>query len=193
VRIPSRDLVLAGVLHCPSKEVETSAWQAHLVKHPLGIQAIARSAGRSPWSTEGWDKLDPPVITEAQRGALVRSISALSSGKLRCEVPELRGKKSGSNPDQPACYACRPPIVFQCERLCAGLGARYAAVTQELLAELAGEAGISISRDAFLRRMYALFRAPADVAGLSVLTFGVDGRRRASAIARMNRLDGVRS
>lgn len=196
MKLPSRDFLLVGGLACPNSEIDRGVWQEHVVKHPLGVHAIARSFGRDPWTDEGWDKLEPPVVTEEERVNLVRDIAALAEGKLRCEVPEFRGKKAGASLERLACRDCQPPVVARCEKLInapAGVGVRYTNVTEDLLKELSGENGVQVEAARFHQVLHRLWRSPEKLAGALVLTVGLDGRRAARPVVRISREDGVRA
>jgi hypothetical protein len=196
MKLPARDFLLAGDLVCPSSEIVRSVWQDHVVKHPLGVHVIARSSGRDPWTDEGWHLLQPPVVTEAERAGLVHDIASLVEGKLRCEVPELRGRKAESSGHNLACSDCQAPIVVRCEKLLnapGGVGARYASATESLLEALSGENGLKIEAARFHHALLRLWRSPEKLAGAVVLTVGLDGRKGAVPIVRISRDDGVRA
>jgi hypothetical protein len=196
MKVPSQDYALAGGLVCPVHEVDRGVWQEHVVKHPLGVQALAKSEGVAAWNQEGWDRLEPPAVTEGARAELVSLIAALSEGTLRCAVPELRGKKSGSDPERLACRDCQAPIVVRCEKLLhapGGVGERYRSVTEDLLAGLTGDAGVAIAAEKFHAALRGMWRTPEKLAGAIVLTVGLENRRGARPIARISRYDGVRT
>lgn len=196
MKVPSKDVRLAGGLVCPPNEVDRAVWQEHVVKHLLGVNAIARSGGRDPWNVEAWDRLEPATVTEGERVDLVRAIAALAEGKLRCEVPELRGKKAGSDPERLACHDCQPPVVVQCDRLlngAGGVGERYRGVTESLLAEVGVDAGVQVPALSFHQTLHRLWRTPEKLVGAVVLTIGLEDRRAARPVARISRHDGVRA
>jgi hypothetical protein len=196
VRLPSRRYELPEGLVCEAIEIQREAWQAHVAKHPLGVWAIARSGRQDAWNAEGWDRLEPPVVTAEQRETLLQKIRGLSEGSLRCEVPELRGKVRGSNPDRLACYDCKAPVIVRCEASLGtadGPGPRYAAVTEQLLAAAEGEALVSTGRAALTMALHRLWQSPHTWKGLIVLSAGVDDRQGAQPIVRITRADGVRA
>jgi len=196
MKLPSQDVLLAGGLVCPTNEVDRAVWQEHVVKHLLGVNAIARSGGRDPWTVEAWDRLDPATITESERVDLVRGIAALAEGKLRCEVPELRGKRAGSDPERLACRDCQPPVVVRCDKLLngpGGVGERYRGITESLLAHLAVHEGVQVPALTFHQALHRMWRTPEKLAGALVLTIGLDDRRAARPVARISRGDGVRA
>jgi hypothetical protein len=196
MRLPSREYALPGGLVCPIDEVKREIWQEHVVKHPLGVQAIARSAGRDPWNQEGWDVLEPPALTDSDRTALVGAIAELREGKLRCEVPELRGKKVVSNPARLACRDCQPPVVVRCQKLLnapGAVGERYRDVTESLLRQLSDDDGVQVSVGAFDTALFKALAMPAKLTGVVVLMVGLDDRRATLPIVRINSHNGVRA
>jgi hypothetical protein len=195
MRVPSQEYALAGGLKCLPREVPLGAWLDHVVKHALGVRSIARSEGRDPWHHEGWDRLDPPVVNDADRTTLAAAIGALTEGKLRCEVPELRGKKRGSAPDRLACYECQEPILGRCAKLVAtsGVGDRYRATLEDLLRELSVDGGVQVGRAAFHTAARRFYRTPERIDGVVLLSLGVDDRRSRTPIVRISRSDGVRA
>lgn len=196
MKVPAADIRLAGGLVCPSDAVDRAVWQEHVVKHVLGVHAVARSHGRDPWTYEGWTQLDPPTVTELERADLADQIASLAEGKLRCGVPELRGKQKGSNADSLACRDCQAPIIVRCEKLInvpGGVGDRYRNVTDTLLGALSEETGLQIPRPDLLRALHRHWQAPERLDGAVVLTVGVEDRKGTWPIARINRSDGVRA
>lgn len=196
MKLPSQEFLLSGGLVCPTNEVDRAVWQEHVVKHPLGVNAIATSGGRASWNLEGWDRLEPPTITESERVELVREIAALADGKLRCEVPEFRGKKAGSDPDSLACLTCQAPVVVRCDKVLNGpakVGERYRDVTESLLAQLTVEAGVQVTVATFHEALHRLWRTPEKLTEAVVLTVGLDARQAVHAVARISRGDGVRA
>ena len=196
MKLPSRDFLLAGGLVCSARDVDRAVWQEHVVKHLLGVGSIAISRGRDAWNHEAWDRLDPAAVTERERVDLVRGISALAEGKLRCEVPELHGKKRWSDPERLACGECQAPIVVRCDKLLngpGGVGERYRAVTESLLRQLAGEDAVQITAPRFENAVHRHWRTPEKLAGALLLAVGLDNRRATLPIARINRGDGVRA
>jgi hypothetical protein len=80
VKLPSVPVIeLPGGYRWVQHSIEDKAWQAHLVKHPLGIDALRRQKGL-PWNNEGWDRISPPAIHRGDARA----------ARLRCVVAELR-------------------------------------------------------------------------------------------------------
>lgn len=196
MRLPNRDYVLEAGLLCPSTSIEQRNWQAHVVKHPLGVGAIARRAGRDGWNTEGWDALEPPVVTERTRERLVGAIANAAQPGQRCGVPELRGRRGGSDPMRLACHDCAPPLLQACDELvnpADGVGTRYADVTEQLLSAVAQGAGVEVSRQDFVRVVHSLWRSPDRLRGLIVLTVGLDPRAARVPVVRLSRDDGVRA
>lgn len=193
MKLPSREYSLPEGLRCPVQEIHRANWQAHLVRHPLGVLTLARGGGREGWNREGWDELVPPVVTGAEREALVKKITGLGQGTLRCRVPEFRGKR-GSDPDKVACYDCPPQVAVPCEGILnGGVGPRYAAVTEALLAAV--EAGVAVvhTREVVTRALSRLWNAPDRWQQLVLLTVGMDDRQGMHPIVRITRADGVRA
>ena len=73
-----------------------------------------------------------------------------------------------------------------------GVGGRYAAATEELLTALEEGEGAAIPPAQLHRVIQTLWRAPERLAGLVVLSVGLDARGL-RPIARISRADGVRS
>ena len=65
MKLPSSTRTLPCGLTCPPADIEPGAWQAHLLKHPLGFGSLITYPDRKPWNAEGWDRLEPAIITEA--------------------------------------------------------------------------------------------------------------------------------
>ncbi len=190
--LPSRDLTLTGGLRCAPAVVTPAVWQEHLMKHPLGVHAIASTRGTAAWNREGWDTTTPPVVAESERADLVRAIGGLSSGKKRCEVPEIRSTGAWSDLRELACKSCPAVLATPCAQLCLEIGTRYAAVTEELLLAVVEGAGVCVTRGALSTAVFSMWRTPEKLVGLTVLTFGLEKRRRDRPLARLNRHDGVR-
>ena len=176
--------------------LDRANWQAHLIKHPMGVNAIARSAGREPWNQEGWDRLVPPVVTAAERTQAVEAIASLRHESARCEVPEFQGRRKGTNPENVACTKCRAELVDACFGILGGqvqVGQRYATVTEELVdAVTAGRCAQLGKRKLFLA-LFSLWQKPEALRGLCVLRFGLDQKSGRSPIVRISRSDGVRT
>ncbi len=188
MRLPSVPaLDLPGGYRWAQREVEDHVWQAHLLKHPLGINAIRRTPSL-PWNDEGWDTLDPPPIIEASRMALASEISTITADKKRCEVRELRG--GGSNSTRLECYACEPPILSRCRDRVAkeALPARYAAETERLVRAVSD--GVEIKRKSLSLRLLAALKRPHIWDGLVVMSVGFE---RKTPVVRVSDADGFRT
>lgn len=189
IRIPTRGVALPGGLRCAPGEVRVAAWQAHLLKHPLGIAAMRNER---PWNHEAWDVTTPPVVTQEQRERLSGRIVALDPGGDRCQVRELRGARS-LEPEP--CYRCQPPLLHQCAALldeADGVGRRYAAVIDALLAEVAEDRATVVPRLDLTRRLIGATRRPAWIEGGTVLAVGIEGRHPRPTV-RVARGDGTRA
>ena len=189
--VPSGALALAGGLRCSPREVPLAVWQAHLVKHPLGLDALR--SGR-PWNNEGWDTTTPPAVTAEARVRLVERIQALEDGSRRCGVREFRGGHTPAAPEDP-CYRCASPLQPRCAAILdepEGVGRRYAAVTAALLGEFAEQCAIEVPRLALSYRLTAGLRHPSWIEAGLILAAGVEGRKPA-AMVRIARGDGTRA
>ena len=188
IMIPSQAVSLAGGLRCVPREVQLAAWQAHIVKHPLGVDAVRQGAA---WNREAWDSTRPAVVTAEQRAELTSGIQALGDATSRCGVRELRGGRTPAAPKEP-CYVCEPPLLAQCAGLLdgAGVGPRYAAATEALLRELAADRALEVPRPELSRRLIARLRHPAWIEAGLVLAVGLEHRQ---ALVRIAKGDGTRS
>lgn len=182
--LPSREIRLPGGYRWAPGAIEPRVWQAHIVKHPLGVYAL-REISR-PWNHEGWDALDPPVVNEAQRARVVAAISELGDKKQRCEVAELRGKRSASR--QMECMECEPPLIGSCARVLEadGVGARYAEVAESIVSAAAG--GELVPRRALTKVLMKGLTSSALWHGLVVMSVGLT---KVGNVARFARADGT--
>jgi hypothetical protein len=174
--------------------VAPDVWQAHLVKHPLGVSALR---SRQPWNHEGWDATTPPVVTADGREQLVRRILALGQGGERCEVREFRDGRTPEAPKEP-CYRCPPSLLSLCSAVLGepdGPGRRYAWVIEALLAEVAEDRATVVPSAEVSARLLKGLARPAWIEAGTVLAVGVldggDGKPR--AVARIARGDGTRA
>lgn len=189
IRIPTRGVALPGGLRCAPGEVRVAAWQAHLLKHPLGIGAVRNER---PWNHEAWDVTTPPVVTQEQRERLSGRIVALDPGGDRCQVRELRGARS---PEAEPCYRCQPSLLQQCAVLldeADGVGRRYAAVIDALLGEVAEDRAMVVPRPQVFGRLFRGLTRPAWIEAGIVVAVGVEGRSLAPTV-RIARGDGTRA
>lgn len=192
MNLPSTDIALAGGLTCPAAVIPRAQWIAHVVKHPLGLTALARSR-TNEWNGEGWDRLSPPVIAVAARDAVVHDIASLEIRGARCGVPEFQSARDASDLDRLACLTCPAPLAEQCERVLEETSRAYATVIQSLLEGFVAEAAIAVRREEFSRRLMRALARRQPWTSLSVLTVGLDDRSKSSVIARISRGDGVRA
>ena len=188
--LPETEITLGGVLRCSRHEIAAGVWQAHVVKHPLGRDALCRSGNTAPWNGERWDALTPPVVTEEQRAALVETIRALGTDQQRCGARELWGKASKSAKEP--CYECGEPLVNLCfKKLNAAgtVGKAYAEQTEALLRSFSD--AVTVPRKALWARLMGFLRTPEKLEGLSVLHVGLDRGSGSKPIARASGHDGV--
>ncbi len=190
ILVPSRAVTLPAGLVVHPQAIDLGAWQAHLLKHPLGVSAVR---DRAPWNAEGWDATAPPVVAPAQRESVAARIVALEPAGERCAVRELRGARS---PVAEPCYVCPPPLIHHCAAIldeAGGIGRGYAAVIEAVLAEVAAPEAVAVPRAELAKRLIAGLRQPAwieagTVLGVGLLTFPGGP----AAVARINRADGTR-
>lgn len=188
--LPKSEIALGGVLRCPRREIEVGPWQAHVVKHPLGGHWLRRCAGKAAWNAEGWDRLEPPVVTEVDRASLLASIQGFATETQRCGARELWGKPPKGD-DEP-CYACKAPLVKQCEKVvnaAGAVGAVYADRVEMILRSFSD--AVQVSKKDLGARLMAFLRAPEKLEGLSVLHVGLDRGEGNKRIARISGHDGV--
>jgi hypothetical protein len=193
MKVPSTHLRLAGGLNAPVQEIRPEVFQAHLVKHVLGIAYVAK---KLPWQREGWHVLDPQVVNESSRTSVMGLLMAMRHAGASCAVPEIAGTRGRSDPDDLACYRCGGGLALECQRISSagdGPGARYTAVTEALLAALSEPNAIAVRRAQFSNALVPLWGKPDTLASLVVLTVGVADRNARQAVARVTREDGVRA
>lgn len=193
MRLPTKTVALPRGLTCPSRLVPRDVWLAHLVKHPLGIEAASRLGGKGVWNGEGWDRLTPPVVGTDERAALVRNIADLEVDEQHCGVPEFRRGRKASDLDDLACYRCPETLAAQCSWVLDAPSRAYAAVIDSLISGFEEPATAVVSRLGLTTRLIKLISRPASWAALTVLSVGLDDRSRSNRIARISRADGVRA
>lgn len=190
MKLPSSSRTLPCGLACPQADIEPAVWQAHLLKHPMGFGSLISYSGQRPWNAEGWDRLEPPVITESRREALVKAIASLAG----CRFPEIRGG-TGSDPDELPCYQCPGKSLAECQRLLGTgeplVGKGYADVALSMIESLSSDTAIAVDRAAVCQRAISLWRTPEALTGLTVASAGLDHKDR--PILRASRYDGVRT
>jgi hypothetical protein len=202
VKLPDRDIVLAGgKLVCPAYPVPRDNWQAHLVKHPIGLRGIVSNPRATDWNREKWDEVAPPVITPAQRTSILGCMRAPSFGGTGCALPEINGTRGRTDLTAMACYDrtfCPGSLIASCETLLnptTGLGDRYADVAKEMLDRLTDPDAVEVNRsdlnDVFsgiCRRATSL----ADLTNVLVLSVGTP-LAFGAPVASISRGDGVRA
>lgn len=195
MKLPATDLMLEGGLRCAAYEVDAKTWQAHVLKHPLGVhRRVALDGKPLPWNCEGWETLVPPVITAGRRDHLIARIASLGIGGLACEVPEVRRRRVASSQTEIECYDCGPPLVAACASACRddAVSGSYAETIVRLLTGMQEGAAVVVERARLTRTLLRMFRAGLDAfRELTVLTVGV-ADRGSQPIARLSRGDGVR-
>lgn len=169
--------------------VRVSAWQAHVLKHPLGLRAI-RELG-ADWDYEGWANTTPPVVDAPQRERLFRIARDLSTAAQPCGVPEVFDAPAPRESEDPECYACGGPLVGRCfsQFLTEGVSRAYAAVTEDVVVSLGD--GTFVDRRKLARTLQRGVKRPEVWRELVVMTAG---RLTRSGIEgfRLTRGDGVR-
>jgi len=195
MKLPDSPQVLPGGLVCRPKEIARGVWQAHLLKHPLGIGALIDHDGEAPWNLEGWDQLEPPAITQARRDEIVEALGGMGGQGSACRLPEIRGLIE-SDKDHLPCYGCAGNALDTCEMLL-GTGEaprvaqEYLRVTLELLASVDSVRGKVVARAEFCRKVTSLWRSPDKLVGLTVAHAGT--LANGVAILWITRFDGVQS
>lgn len=185
--VPSVEVALPGGIRCVPRAVAAPPWQAHVLKHPLGVNGVRRARSIDAWNGERWDATTPPVVDPAVRRETQAKIAALGDSRQRCAVPEVRGKVGQAA--EPECYACGEPLVLGCARLLADVGDRYAAVIDELVRSVSD--AVTVPRAQLTSLLYARTRTPELWADLVVLSTGKPPRSQ-GWIVRISRGDGVR-
>jgi hypothetical protein len=187
--VPSRNYAVKGGFSFPAREIDLKVGQARVLKHPFGVgDALGR-----PWNREGWDRLEPPVITPSERQTLLAQIASLHVGGHRCAHPEVRGKPAEST-SRFACYECPHLLAARCESLVGpGVGERYAEVTEQLLAAVSGDAAVPVPRARYSEVLHRYWREPEQLNGLVVLAVGKEKGQPRLPVAVIIRADGVRA
>lgn len=194
MKVPSRAFALPARLRIEPREVDSTAWQAHVVKHPFGMGALMHANGGRgrAWNLEGWDGLTPPVITGELRRARVAAIQALAVDGASCQLGRLHRESYGG--EAPVgwqkCYECQRALAGACAESTADIGGRYRDVVDETLASIADEQGLVVSQLVLARLITPKARRP-DLNGLVVLTAGLIAGGTMPGV-RVHRWDGVR-
>jgi hypothetical protein len=194
VKLPARDYMLVGGVSCPSATIDAPVWQAHVVKHPLGVHGQLHGAKPAPWNLEGWDQTVPPVMAAESRPKLAAAIGTIWRDSAGCGVPELTGGTAQGTDVQATCKACPRGVLAQCDRLCNEeypVGRLYASATESLLADVEEGAGAVVTREAVTTAVMKRLGKPSAWDGLTVFTVGVAKSDRRTPIARILRADGL--
>jgi hypothetical protein len=191
MRIPREALQLPGGLSCVVAEVEPRVTSAHVVRHPLGVDAERDRVG-SAWDREGWGELAPAAISNEARTRLFRTLASLSVHGAGCGVPEVSGARDIRDQQQIECSACPTPLARRCETELHDVVDVYVARTTELLEDLA-TSSVWVPRLAMIRVLAGRLRTAEPWTPLATLSVGFDARTRERPIARVSRTDGLRT
>lgn len=186
--LPSQAVDLPGGYRWAPQLVTVNAWQAHLLKHPLGLRSTRRLG--AIWDYEGWTKTTPPVVDADMRDGVFEQIRALSAGGQPCGVPEVFGVASQSDPDRPECYSCPQPLVDRCAEVLKkeNLSARYAQETEAVVSALRD--GVILKRKQLTHVLYTGVKRPEVWRDLVVMSRGA--MKAGGEGLRITRGDGVR-
>ncbi len=191
MRIPREALQFPGGLSCVVAEIESRVTSAHVVRHPLGVDAERDRVG-SAWNREGWSDLAPSAVSHEARARLFRALASLSVHGAGCGVPEVTGAR-GLRDQQPIeCSQCPMPLARRCEAELQDVVDAYVARTTELL-EALGTSSVWVPRVAMIRALASRLRTAEPWAPLATLSVGYDARTRERPIARVSRTDGLRT
>lgn len=192
MKVPRRSHTLTGLIDCPSREVEPQVFQAHLTKHVFGTGVVRGTVsardGSGGWGYEGWSRLQPAVITDDVRRALVERVLSLEVLGSTCGATDLQHESwspERRRPDSP-CRDCGSELARECEQVTQDVGLRYAQLVDELLEPLRRDKGLLVPRAELDVR---LTEPLPD--GLVVLSAGALGSTGQPGV-RISRLDGVR-
>jgi len=193
MKVPARTIELPGGLRCPAYDVAQAPWLAHVVKHPLGLGAVAGRPPGTPWNREGWGTLALPVIDPAERDRLARNIAGLDVDGHQCAIPEMRGAPGASDPDRLACYVCPHTLASQCAWVLDDVSKAYASVTTSLVEAFDAASSVAVPRASMFKTLARKLPRYDAWASLSLLSVGLDARQGSRQIARISRADGVRA
>lgn len=191
VLVPAQEVRLPGGLVCRPREVDVGVWQAHVVKHPLGLGALWRGG---VWNEEGWDRGPAPAIGNAEREAQIAAMRALDTNS-RCGVRELRGGNTPVAPKEP-CYVCEAPLVVRCSQVLqapGAIGSRYRETLEAMLCAVADGESIVVPRLELAKRLMASLNRPGWLEQGLVLAVGSEGTgKNVVPMVRIARGDGTR-
>lgn len=152
MKIPSRSHQLAGLVDCPSREVEPRMFQDHLTKHVFGagvIRGSVHTRGEVPqWDHEGWSRLEPAIITAEMRRDLVHRVLSLDVLDASCDATDLHHEvwSPATATDRIPCRECSADLARMCEDTTRDVGRRYAQLVDDVLDPLRRRNGVVVSR-----------------------------------------------
>lgn len=191
ILVPSRTVTLPGGLRCASHTVPLAAWQAHVIKHPLGVNAIRK---RAPWNLEAWDATAPPVVTDTVRAAVIARIQGLETASSKCGVRELRGGRTPlERGDKEPCYLCPPDLLPRCGVILGepgGVGVGYAQAIDTLLHGVSETQAIEVPRLELMGKLASSLRRPGWIEAGLVAAVGMIGAPLVPGV-RIARGDGA--
>lgn len=195
MRIPSRQWRFAGDLHADPLVVAPPELQRQLVRHPFGMSALMAAtagSGARRWNDDGWDRLEPPVITIERRREAVAAIGTLEADQAVCRLPRLHKEEYGGEVPAgwEACLTCPVALAAACAAVTQDVATAYRLVIDETLRLLAGDAGKLLPR-VKLRALLTPLATADYLAGLAIMTVG-RAPIASTPIVRINRWDGVR-
>jgi hypothetical protein len=175
------------------RDVDTRAWQAHVLKHPLGLGSLYGLGGLSGvrrWNAEGWDTTEPTTISVEERTALTKRIGELQVNGVRCAADRLEHLEYGGESPyrEVPCYNCLAALAALCRASTQPLGDRYAGWLSRALESLAD--GVEVPRKDAAKRLFLDARRP-DAELPLVLSTGLLANQDRGA--RINAPNGVRS
>lgn len=192
MRVPSHQRVVAPGLVFRAVDVAPLVVHRHVMKHPVGLGSLYGPRPRSGvrhWDQEGWNEVEPVVLTRDDRRDLVRRIREFDLDGLRCAAALLVLEQHARDQVEEAlpCDACPARLAERCSEETTTLAERYVSHVQQALDALTRAA--EVDRLELTRRVFGalVHRRPFPQAVLSVglLPAGDAG-------IRINTADGVR-
>jgi len=163
--------------------VEPWVVQDHLFRHAFGVE-------KTPWDCEGFTELG---LTAEVRDAAFLAVRKLYDKGRACGFGAVHGrplpKESASRPPRP-CETCPAPVREGCVNATAAARARYLALFEELVAELASDDAAVLTTVDFARHSLACLRKPKKLEGLVVGRLGWSTKRK-EPVFRIVRSDGL--
>ena len=189
VLLPSKVVELPGGYRWAPQLVELEAWQAHLLKHPLGLRAVREL--KQPWDYEAWSRAGLVDLADPKRQVLFQAVRANSSATQPCRVAEVFEAVHASEEPRPECYQCRAPLLERCHAVLVEreVSPRYARVTEAVVAALQG--GEVVARKALAATLMRTARRMERWRDLVVMSVGNLGVGAGHGV-RCSRGDGVR-